>query len=103
MVCTGCIKSYTVHTGFPACHVHVHLLCCMSHTHTVGPTYVTHASIMRSYLHLFLWTCAYLHVHMVYLFIFRFIGQGEFGEVFQGTAFNILGPETGPHPVAIKA
>ena len=32
----------------------------------------------------------------------RFIGQGEFGEVFQGTAYDILGPETGPHPVAIK-
>ena len=31
-----------------------------------------------------------------------FLGQGEFGEVFQGTAIDILGPDTGPHPVAIK-
>ena len=31
-----------------------------------------------------------------------FLGNGEFGEVFQGTAIDILGPDTGPHPVAIK-
>lgn len=34
--------------------------------------------------------------------LYRFLGQGEFGEVFQGTAYDILGPDTGPHPVAIK-
>ena len=45
----------------------------------------------------------YMYVREFYLFMFRFLGQGEFGEVFQGTAFDILGPETGPHPVAIKA
>lgn len=33
---------------------------------------------------------------------FSFLGQGEFGEVYQGTAFDILGVDTGPHPVAIK-
>ena len=33
---------------------------------------------------------------------FSFIDRGEFGEVFQGTATDILGPATGPTPVAIK-
>ena len=32
----------------------------------------------------------------------RFIDRGEFGEVYQGTAFDILGPDTGPTPVAVK-
>ena len=31
-----------------------------------------------------------------------FIDRGEFGEVFQGTATDILGPGTGPTPVAVK-
>ena len=31
-----------------------------------------------------------------------FIGQGEFGEVYQGTAMDILGSDTGPTPVAVK-
>ena len=35
-------------------------------------------------------------------FFCSFLGQGEFGEVYQGTAFDILGADTGPHPVAIK-
>lgn len=32
----------------------------------------------------------------------RFIDRGEFGEVYQGNAVDILGPETGPTPVAVK-
>eukprot|EP00731_Ephydatia_muelleri_P032302 Em0023g809a len=32
----------------------------------------------------------------------NFIDRGEFGEVFQGTATDILGPGTGPIPVAVK-
>ena len=32
----------------------------------------------------------------------NFIDRGEFGEVFQGTAMDILGPGTGPMPVAVK-
>jgi proto-oncogene tyrosine-protein kinase ROS len=32
----------------------------------------------------------------------NFIDRGEFGEVYQGTALDILGPSTGPTPVAIK-
>ena len=36
------------------------------------------------------------------MFFYSFLGQGEFGEVYQGTAFDILGVDTGPHPVAIK-
>ena len=32
----------------------------------------------------------------------RFIDRGEFGEVYQGTAIDILGHETGPTPVAVK-
>lgn len=32
----------------------------------------------------------------------RFIDRGEFGEVYQGCAMDILGPETGPTPVAVK-
>lgn len=31
-----------------------------------------------------------------------FIDRGEFGEVFQGTATDILGVATGPTPVAVK-
>ena len=31
-----------------------------------------------------------------------FIDRGEFGEVYQGTAADILGPETGQTPVAVK-
>ena len=31
-----------------------------------------------------------------------FIDRGEFGEVFQGTATDILGQGTGPIPVAVK-
>ena len=31
-----------------------------------------------------------------------FIDRGEFGEVYQGTATDILGPETGQTPVAVK-
>ena len=30
------------------------------------------------------------------------IDHGKFGEVFQGTATDILGPGTGPTPVAVK-
>ena len=33
---------------------------------------------------------------------FRFIDRGEFGEVYQGTAVDILGQGTGPTPVAVK-
>jgi len=32
----------------------------------------------------------------------RFIDRGEFGEVYQGTAIDILGPDAGPTPVAVK-
>ena len=32
----------------------------------------------------------------------RFIDHGEFGEVYRGSAVDILGPETGPTPVAVK-
>ena len=31
-----------------------------------------------------------------------FIDRGEFGEVYQGTALDILGQGTGPTPVAVK-
>ena len=31
-----------------------------------------------------------------------FVDCGEFGEVYQGTATDILGPETGQTPVAVK-
>ena len=33
---------------------------------------------------------------------FRFIDRGEFGEVYQGSAYDILGSGTGPTPVAVK-
>ena len=32
----------------------------------------------------------------------RFLDQGEFGEVYQGTAMDILGQGAGPTPVAVK-
>ena len=35
-------------------------------------------------------------------FFSSFIDRGEFGEVYQGTATDILGPETGQTPVAVK-
>ena len=34
--------------------------------------------------------------------LYRFIDRGEFGEVYQGTAIDILGPDAGPTPVAVK-
>ena len=36
------------------------------------------------------------------IYFFSFIDRGEFGEVFQGTATDILGVGTGPTPVAVK-
>ena len=57
---------------------------------------------MNCYIHVRT-LCMYINIHkFTYCIFARFIGQGEFGEVFQGTAIDILGPETGPHPVAIK-
>lgn len=41
-------------------------------------------------------------ISCTHLYICSFIGQGEFGEVYQGTAYDILGSDTGLHPVAIK-
>ena len=35
-------------------------------------------------------------------FVSSFIDRGEFGEVYQGTALDILGQGTGPTPVAVK-
>lgn len=35
-------------------------------------------------------------------FNYSFIDRGEFGEVYQGTAMDIFGPDTGPTPVAVK-
>ena len=32
----------------------------------------------------------------------RLLGRGAFGEVWAGTAVDIMGPGTGPHPVALK-
>ena len=49
--------------------------------------------------------CTYMMVRDIsctHLYIRSFIGQGEFGEVYQGTAYDILGSDTGLHPVAIK-
>ena len=37
-----------------------------------------------------------------YIYLFSFIDRGEFGEVYQGTAIDILGQSTGPTPVAVK-
>ena len=39
---------------------------------------------------------------LFFLALCRFIDRGEFGEVYQGTAIDILGPDTGPTPVAVK-
>ena len=36
------------------------------------------------------------------LVLCSFIDRGEFGEVYQGTAIDILGNDTGPTPVAVK-
>ena len=32
----------------------------------------------------------------------RLLGRGAFGEVWAGTAVDIMGTGTGPHPVALK-
>ena len=37
-----------------------------------------------------------------YFNFFSFIDRGEFGEVYQGTAVDILAPNSGPTPVAVK-
>lgn len=76
------------------------LLLCMYVVHTC--TYVcVNRSVMFPVRTALNEVCA-SHFCNVTSFSSRFIGQGEFGEVFQGTAFDILGPETGSHPVAIK-
>lgn len=41
-------------------------------------------------------------VHMMSNYYHRMLGRGAFGEVWAGTALDIMGPGTGPHPVALK-
>ena len=55
------------------------------------------------------WSLPLIFVEMLYYLSYyiictylRFIDRGEFGEVYQGNAVDILGPETGPTPVAVK-
>jgi len=41
-------------------------------------------------------------VIMTLLVNHRLLGRGAFGEVWAGTALDIVGPGTGLHPVALK-
>jgi len=41
-------------------------------------------------------------VVMVVLLLNRLLGRGAFGEVWAGTALDIMGPGAGLHPVALK-
>ena len=60
-------------------------------------------------IHLFIHPFIHLSIHplihsSIYpsIYLYSFIDRGEFGEVYQGTAIDILGQSTGPTPVAVK-
>ncbi len=47
-------------------------------------------------------TIVSMSVFQLLFYLISFIDRGEFGEVYQGTAIDILAVDSGPTPVAVK-